>query len=126
MSDEFKTGDKVVYDNSMEAEVVAVLGRFAWVTKPGTEQPWTVYLRDLKKPKPPFFEVGKKYKYFTNWSTVFQVGQVDIFFEPLTVVEESGGGPVAFGKLTNSKNADYQYVTYTLYSYKALEWKVKL
>jgi hypothetical protein len=118
MSD-FKAGDKAIYLTDIEVEVVALTGRFAWVAKPNTpENPFTVHRRDLRKPKPPFFEVGKTYTYTTQWSIQFQDGPLRVFFEPVTVVEESDGNPVAFGKVFNSKNTNYKYTTHSLYAYR--------
>ncbi|GGR51656.1 hypothetical protein [Streptomyces roseolus] len=63
---------------------------------PGT----VTYTIAVRPPKPAFFEPGKKYRRFVDWSIRAQAAEVTERFE-CTVVEKDGdGNPVAFGRLT--------------------------
>jgi hypothetical protein len=102
--------------------VLATEGIYLWLGTPDGP-PFTGLARTYERVEP-FFEPGRTYTRYTEWSIPAQQKGVTERFD-CTVVERNGDGKrVAFGRLTvKGQNVD-QWITMSRYNYNQEGWQV--
>jgi hypothetical protein len=129
MSHEFKRGDRVVYPAGIAPDavrrVLAVHEDWVWTLREGLEgtEPIGIRADALKLAPAPFFEEGKTYIRWADWSIWGQVRGAVEEFTVLKVATNSSGSRVAFGAVRVGGGSVKQHVTVGEHHWKTEGWK---
>jgi hypothetical protein len=127
MTNPFKPGDRVVYPAGIAPNavrrVLAVHEDWVWTLQEGRTEPIGIHSDALKPAPTPFFEEGKTYTRWTDWSIWGQVGNAVEEFTVLKVAANSTGSRVAFGAVRVGGSDVRQHTTLGEHHWKAEGWK---
>lgn len=128
---DFKVGDKITpkrpqdWPNPQNRDRTIVHIGKSWVLYDFGDDENVIHIATLRRDYeviPDFFEVGKKYRRPTPFSSAFQVRDVTELFEPLVVDSEVSGDLLAFGRLALEADPDtYHLATFSKYAWDTCE-----